>query len=135
MRIACMLEHRLLQDGECSIWWNSGGLRAVDHRKAYRAPMQLAGGIGMTEVVTWITAAMPALGAAITASACRVICRHRLPLRGDGCAIGGLLRSLDDENGLHQIDGALEGGYRTSCFPTWSIGARRIRQGRWRLPG
>lgn len=93
------LEHRLHKMGSvlfggtavaCVLWITA---------KLTGAPMQLAGGIGMTEVVTWITAAMPALGAAI----------YGIRMQGDFVGIAyrsevtvarleRLLRSLDDEN-------------------------------------
>ncbi|MBC7623836.1 MAG: hypothetical protein H7232_10655 [Aeromicrobium sp.] len=92
------LEHRLHKTGSVLFGGTAAACVLWIAAKLTGAPMQL-GGIGITEMVTWITAAMPALGAAI----------YGIRMQGDFVGIAfrsevtvarleRLKRSLDDEN-------------------------------------
>ncbi|MBL8524234.1 MAG: hypothetical protein JNN20_11135 [Betaproteobacteria bacterium] len=59
------LEHRLHKTGSVLFGGTAAACALWIGAKLTGAPMQLGAGIGITELVTWITAAMPALGAAI----------------------------------------------------------------------
>ena len=93
------LEHRLHKTGSVLFGGTAAACVLWIAAKLTGAPMQLGGGIGITEMVTWITAAMPALGAAI----------YGIRMQGDFVGIAfrsevtvarleRLKRSLADEN-------------------------------------
>jgi hypothetical protein len=93
------LEHRLHKTGSFLFGGTAAACVLWIIAKLTGAPMQLGAGIGITELVTWITAAMPALGAAI----------YGIRMQGDFVGIAfrsevtvarleRLQRSLDDEN-------------------------------------
>ena len=93
------LEHRLHKIGSLLFGSTAAACVLWIAARLTGAPMQLGAGIGITELVTWITAAMPALGAAI----------YGIRMQGDFVGIAfrsevtaarleRLKRSLDDEN-------------------------------------
>ncbi|MBL8522023.1 MAG: hypothetical protein JNK75_15300, partial [Betaproteobacteria bacterium] len=93
------LEHRLHKIGSMLFGGTAAACVLWVAAKLTGAPMQLGAGIGITELVTWITAAMPALGAAI----------YGIRMQGDFVGIAfrsevtvarleRVQRSLDDEN-------------------------------------